>query len=140
MDKFKKFKELVNTEVKKGNIVFMTVEGPAFANVDDFIKQPIEGILYDLNRDEAVVTSFIEDIKWVNDYAVCKVIRKLKEHYDKNIKQEKPESAWEMFRRLLKENYNNNLIFNQLMAIRISDYSELVAIKIMKGIEDELHG
>ncbi len=94
MDKFKKFKELVNTEVKKGNIVFMTVEGPASANVDEFIKQPIEGILYDLNRDEAVVTSFIEDPKWVNDYAVCKVIRKLKEHYDKNIKAEKPESAY----------------------------------------------
>ena len=88
MDKFKKFKGLVNTEVKKGNIVFMTVEGLASANVDEFIKQPIEGILYDLNRDEAVVTSFIEDPKWVNDYAVCKVIRKLKEHYDKSTKAE----------------------------------------------------
>ena len=47
-------------------------------NIKEFIKQPADGILYDLNRDEATILTFIEDPKWVNDYAVCKVIRALK--------------------------------------------------------------
>jgi len=39
-------------------------------------------MLYDLNRNEAVVLTFLDDPKWVNDYAVCKVIRAMKNRID----------------------------------------------------------
>lgn len=78
-NQFENFKKLILDEYKKGNIVFMGVDEPLVCNLDKFLKQPIEGILYDLNRSEEVVLSFIEDPKWVNDYAVAKVIRRLKE-------------------------------------------------------------
>jgi hypothetical protein len=38
--------------------------------------------IYDLNRDEATVLILIDDPKWINDYAVCKVIRTLKKRID----------------------------------------------------------
>lgn len=71
------FKKLVTKEYKKGNIVVMTSDGPQVTSMSSFIEQPVSGILYDLNRSEEVVLTFIEDPKWVNDYAVAKVIRAL---------------------------------------------------------------
>ena len=50
------------------------------AKLSEFIEQPVEGILYDLNRGEEVTLTIInDDPKWVNDYAVAKVIRALKD-------------------------------------------------------------
>ena len=46
--------------------------------IKEFIKQPTEGMLYDLNRSDVVVFTFIDDPKWINDYAVAKVITELK--------------------------------------------------------------
>lgn len=41
-------------------------------------------MLYDLNRSEAVALTFLDtDPKWINDYAVAKVIRALKNKIDK---------------------------------------------------------
>ncbi len=84
--KFKKMKvtmkELILSEYKKGNIVVSGVEGLQVMPLDEFLKQPIEGILYDLNRLEPVILTFIEDPKWVNDFAVCKVIRALCKRID----------------------------------------------------------
>lgn len=71
-------KQLVLAEYAKGNIVFAGIEGLQTTNITDFIQQPTEGILYDLNRNEATVLTFIEDPKWVNDYAVAKTITALK--------------------------------------------------------------
>ena len=65
-------------EYKKGNIVFAGTEGLQVMPLIEFIKQPADGILYDLNRSETVVLTFISDPKWVNDYAVAQVIRALK--------------------------------------------------------------
>ena len=45
----------------------------------DFIDNPTDEILYDLNRDEATILSFINDKKWINDFAAAKVIRALKD-------------------------------------------------------------
>lgn len=73
------FKDLVLEKETEGKLVFMTIEGPMVADVEEFIKQPTEGILYDLNRDRATVLTFIDDEKWVNDFAVGLVIAKLKE-------------------------------------------------------------
>jgi len=70
-------------EYKKGNIIVATIEGLQGMQIDEFIKQPTEDMLYDLNRDEATILTFIEDPKWVNDYAVCKVIRALKNRIKK---------------------------------------------------------
>ena len=76
--KYKSNRDLVLKEYAKGNIVFMGIEdSPMICPIKDFLKQPIEGILYDLNRSEVVVLSWIKDPKWVNDYAVSKVIQEL---------------------------------------------------------------
>lgn len=71
-------KDLIEQEYKDGNIVISTIDGFQGMKLDEFIKQHTDGMLYDLNRSEEVVLTFIPDPKWVNDFAVCKVIRALK--------------------------------------------------------------
>lgn len=72
------FAEMVHAERKKGNIVFQALPGQFMTvPVEKFVQQPVEGILYDLNRLEEVVLTFIDNSKWVNDYAVAQVIREL---------------------------------------------------------------
>ena len=82
MDVYESNRDLVLKEYAKGNIVFMGIEGPQVAPLEEFVKQDIYGLLYDLNRSEEVVLTFIKDEKWVNDYAVAKVIRELKRQLD----------------------------------------------------------
>lgn len=79
MSEKEKFRDLVLRKEKEGKVILMGFEGPMEANLEDIIKQPTEGLLYDLNRDRVTVLTFIEDIKWVNDFAVGLVIAKLKE-------------------------------------------------------------
>lgn len=71
-------KEYILEETQKGNIVIFSEMGLLSSPLDEFIDQPTEGILYDLNRTEAISLSFLDDPKWVNDYAVAQVIRALK--------------------------------------------------------------
>lgn len=75
-------KNKILEEYKKGNIVVATFEGLQGMPINEFIKQPVEGMLYDLNRNESVVLTFLPDPKWVNDYAVAQVIRALKSRVD----------------------------------------------------------
>lgn len=89
MNKFESFKDEVLEKFKAGKIVFATFEGFMEADIKNFIKQPADGILYDLNRNEATVLTFIEDRKWVNDFAVAKTIRALKERIEE-LEQRKP--------------------------------------------------
>jgi hypothetical protein len=77
-----KYRDLVLKEYKKGNIVYAGIEGLMIIPLNIFLKQPIEGILYDLNRDEPTVLTWIDNTKWVNDFAVCKVIRELKKQVE----------------------------------------------------------
>jgi len=63
----------------EGKILFMQSGSLYSVDVKEFIKQPADGILYDLNRSEVTTLAFIDDPKWINDYAVRKVIRSLKE-------------------------------------------------------------
>jgi len=81
MDK-KELRDLILQEAAKGNIVFMTFDGVKVMNLDEFIKQPAEGILYDLNRDKATVLTFLDDPKWINDFAVALVIEKMRPMLD----------------------------------------------------------
>ena len=87
-EKFESFKDYVLEKEREGRIVILTWDGVKEANIDDFIKQPAEGLLYDLNRDKVTILTYIEDQKWVNDYACMLVIKKLKE--SNKDKTEKP--------------------------------------------------
>ena len=75
-------KNKILEEYKKGNIVVAGIEGLQGMPIAEFIKQPVDGMLYDLNRNEAVVLTFLPDPKWINDYAVAQVIRALKNRID----------------------------------------------------------
>ncbi len=75
-------KKTILDEYKNGNIVVSTHDGIKGMPLKEFVKQPVEGILYDLNRNEMVILTFIEDPKWVNDYAAAQVIRELKSQLD----------------------------------------------------------
>lgn len=70
-------RDLILGERDKGNIVLATIAGLMTAPLDEFVKQHVDGMLYDLNRGEEVSLTFIHDRKWVNDFAVAQVIRKL---------------------------------------------------------------
>lgn len=78
-------KEMILAEYGKGNIVVLTVDGLQVAPLKEIIKQPIEGLLYDLNRDESVILTFIDNPKWINDYAMTQVIRELKQQLEENL-------------------------------------------------------
>ncbi len=73
-------KEKILEEYKKGNVVIANIEGLGVAKLADMIQQPTEGLLYDLNRDEMTILTFLPDPKWVNDYASTQVIRALKNY------------------------------------------------------------
>lgn len=87
-NKKEKFRDLVLKKAEEGKVVLMTFDGLMEADLEKFIEQPTEGLLYDLNRDRATVLTFIEDPKWVNDFAVGLVIAKLKEKIDNQKIQE----------------------------------------------------
>ena len=82
MEPEKDLKSAVLKEYENGNILIASHEGIMSTNLKEFIEQPADGILYDLNRSEAVVLTFIDDPKWINDFAVCKTIRALKIRID----------------------------------------------------------
>ena len=78
-DAQQKLHDMILAERDKGNIVFRGLSGELMtAPLDEFVKQDAESILYDLNRLEEVSLTFLTDKKWVNDFAVATVIRKLK--------------------------------------------------------------
>jgi len=70
-------RDSILNQYEAGNIVVAGIEGLQLMKFDDFMKQPVDGILYDLNRGEETILCFIKDAKWVNDYAATKVIRRL---------------------------------------------------------------
>ena len=77
-EQLKSIADTVRAEYSKGNIVFWDCDNNLFtANLQDFMKQPVDWMLYDLNRSEEVILTFINDPKWVNDYAMCKIVREL---------------------------------------------------------------
>lgn len=68
---------------REGEVVVMGLNGPMHMPVKDFVNQPADGILYDLNRLEEVISTWLEDPKWVNDFAVAMTIRELKTRADR---------------------------------------------------------
>jgi hypothetical protein len=56
----------------ESKIAFMTIDGLQGGPIEDFVKQPIEGQLYDLNRDRATLYAMASENKnkrWINDLA-----------------------------------------------------------------------
>ena len=87
---FESIRDKVLAEWDKGNLVYADVDGLKSIKFDDFIKQPLEGMLYDINRCLPVIVTYIEDPKWVNDFALTKL---LEYYYNKCKEQEKILSA-----------------------------------------------
>ena len=83
---FESIRDKVLAEWDKGNLVYADVDGLKSIKFDDFIKQPLEGMLYDINRCLPVIVTYIEDPKWVNDFALTKL---LEYYYNKCKEQEK---------------------------------------------------
>ena len=78
-DSQKELRDIILEKAEAGKVVLWTIEGLAEIDLDELVAQPTSGLLYDLNRDSATVLTFIDDPKWVNDYAVGLVITRLKE-------------------------------------------------------------
>ena len=72
-----KISEEILYESKNGNIVINTPFGLRVCKIEDIVNQPVDGLLYDLNRSEATIMTFIDSEKWINDYACALVIRYL---------------------------------------------------------------
>jgi len=78
-------KDRILAERDKGNIAVLGIEGLMTMPIEEFVKQPVDGMLYDLNRGDEVSLTFIHERKWVNDFAVALVIRKLVEQRDASL-------------------------------------------------------
>ena len=85
---FESIRDKVLAEWDKGNLAYADVDGLKSIKFEDFIKQPLEGMLYDVNRCLPVVLTYIDDPKWVNDFALTKLLEyyynKCKEYEEGN--------------------------------------------------------
>ena len=79
-------KDMVLDAWKDGYVVFASIEGLHKQKLEDFTQQPLDGMLYDINRDTATILTFLDDPKWVNDFALTKL---LEYYYNKCKEQEK---------------------------------------------------
>jgi hypothetical protein len=79
MDK-EELKRFVMDEWEKGNIVFRSIEGLHKQKIEEFVRQPIEGQLYDINRDFATCFAFVDEPMGVNNFASMVLLRY---YYDK---------------------------------------------------------
>lgn len=77
-----KTKEYILKKRSEGVVCFITFDGMYGAKADEFIKQPAEGILYDLNRDIATTLTIMPEKRWINDLAVAVTIIALKKRID----------------------------------------------------------
>lgn len=79
---FKKTLDTIRDAESEGRVVIMTVVGLMDVPIEQFCSQDADGILYDLNRDEVTTLTLGSDgmNRWINDYAVAKVIRYLREN------------------------------------------------------------
>ena len=88
---FESIRDNVLAEWGKGNLVYADIEGLKSIKFEEFIKQSLEGMLYDINRETATILTFLDDPKWVNDFALTKLLEyyynKCKEYENEKSKQ-----------------------------------------------------
>lgn len=73
-------KELILERKEEGKIVFFDSIGRLVScPIEEICDQPIEGLLYDLNRGEETILALAkaDNIQWVNNFAATQVIRYL---------------------------------------------------------------
>ena len=76
---FEAIKSDIYNHRKENKIIIPSDEGPLSMDIDKFCSQPIEGILYDLNIDEAVLSALYktEPLKYAEMMAITYVIKYL---------------------------------------------------------------
>ena len=74
METKEELKNMILDAWKDGYVVFASDEGLQKQKLEDFTKQPLDGMLYDINRDAATILTFVNDPKWVNDFALTKLL------------------------------------------------------------------
>lgn len=67
-------KNMILDSWKDGYVVFASIECLHRQKLEEFTKQPLDGMLYDINRNTATILTFIDDPKWVNDFALTKLL------------------------------------------------------------------
>ncbi len=79
MNNFAEVYKVVKENEDKGFVTIMSIDGLMSMPIDEFIKQPTEGLLYDLNRDRLTTITLGSEgnVRWVNDYAMALVIEYL---------------------------------------------------------------
>lgn len=79
MNNFAEVYKVVKDNEDKGLVTIMSIDGLMSIPIDEFIKQPTEGLLYDLNRDRLTTITLGSEgnVRWVNDYAMALVIEYL---------------------------------------------------------------
>lgn len=94
----KKWSKIVLENREEGRVVcILTPDEWGAISVSEIIKQPVDGLLWDLNRDEATALSFMDKegmTHWVNNFAVAMVIREL--HSQLEASQQKVERLREI--------------------------------------------
>ena len=76
----KELKDLLYEKGKEGKVIIGGMERRMMViDLDEFISQPIEGILYDLNKLPEVIMSIPKNPNIIDDYATYLVIKRLKE-------------------------------------------------------------
>ena len=82
MTKDEELREMVLSARKDGKVVMWVLPDQLMtAPVAEFVRQPADGILWDLNRGEECALSD-KSIRWVNDFAVAVTIRELVKQRD----------------------------------------------------------
>jgi len=83
-EKIENLKNFILDKAKENKVVLLATNELIAVDINDLIfNQPVDGLLYDLNRLEEVVLTHIKTQKWINDFAVAKVIRRMSEHIEK---------------------------------------------------------
>lgn len=77
-------KQLVKDNNTEDKIVVVDLEGIKTYPLKDFVGQPAEGILYDLDINECIsyTTASTETLRWINQIATARVIKELKRQID----------------------------------------------------------
>lgn len=102
-----KVRETVLEARKEGKVCMWVLPGEMqIAPLDEFVRQPADGILYDLNRLEECALSD-GGIRWVNDFAVALTIRKLVEQRDQ-LERENLELRHDLDRAMANHNADLN--------------------------------
>ena len=117
--------DFVREQEKQGRVVYQCLDEIMSANLDAFVRQPTEGLLWDLNRDKLTCLTWIKRVKtgWVNNYAVALVIEKLKEmvaELNANTAEDEPKKYFMTeyhYNRLMKRGTDNQIALRKFPVI-----------------------